>query len=216
MTLAPDAAAADGFRAPLFAELCERLGRSERRLLLELGALSAGTLELLHGYRCCLQVLVAAEALAALSGGGHSAEELDRQVADLLAPTLAEPVDAVFCWDLLDYLDPPLLAAFGRRLAAIVRPGGVAHALIHTTAAALPTRPSVYAALAADRLQCLGGDADGRQPPRYSPWDIEKHSANLRVERSVMLRNGMQEFLLRVEPQAAAPREIPALYRVRE
>jgi hypothetical protein len=205
--------ARQAFPAPLFRELTERLGREQRRVLLELGCLMPGTLALLEGFRCCLFVVDAGEVLEALSRESEEPDWFSEQVTAAF-PHIDEPVDAVFCWDLLNYLSPPVLGALGRELSRIVKPGGFAHALIHV-APTMPERPGRYSVESTEQLVCNGLGAVTRRSPRYTPWDLEKHCASLKLERSVMLRNGMQEYLLRIEPQGSGPREIPALYRSR-
>jgi hypothetical protein len=203
-----------GFRAPLFGELFARLECVDRRIFLELGPLTGGTLSLLRGFRSCLVVADAAEALASLSGESADPAWLDQRLAAVLPQTLDEPVDAVFCWDLLNHLSPPMLAALGRGLSRIVRPGGLAHALIQAGGVTMPERPARYTAISANELACRDPLAASRRPsPRYTPWDLEKHCGTLKVDRSVLLRNGMQEYLLRIESESSAPREIPSLYR---
>ena len=46
---------------------------------------------------------------------------------------------------------------------------------------------------------CLDHDPAVRKTPRYSYSDLEKHTVGLHVERSMLLRNGMQEYLLRMK-----------------
>ena len=60
-------------------------------------------------------------------------------------------------------------------------------------------------------MQLTQGPID-RSVPRYTPWDLEKHGRNFSVERSVMLRNRMQEYLLKLEAAPKAPREVKAVY----
>ncbi|RFA29174.1 hypothetical protein CAI21_10415 [Alkalilimnicola ehrlichii] len=189
------------------------MGCDQRRVFLELGSATAGTLAYLRGFRCCLAVADAAEELLRLGSEGPEVLTAQRLKA-LLPDGLDEPVDAVFCWDLLNYLSQPALAALGRLFSEIVRPDGLVHALVQTRDNTIPDRPGRYAAMGAETLFGEAGEsAATRAAPRYTPWDLEKYCGNLVVDRSVMLRNGMQEYLLRVTPDAAGPREIPALYR---
>lgn len=203
-----------GFSAPLFGELSARLGRPDRKVILELGTVTGGTLDLLRGFRCCLVVADAAEALASLSLENKDPTRLDERLAALLPQTLDEPADAVFCWELLNYLSPPVLTALGRALRRLVRPGGLVHALIRTGGATMPERPVRYTATSAGKLVWLNHPAASPRPsPRYTHWDLEKHLGILKVERSVLLRNGIQEYLLRIEAESTAPRQIRPLYR---
>ena len=204
------------FRAPLFREMTERLGRDRRRVILDLGPATGGTLGFLQFFRCRLVVADAADALDALSGSTEDPAVLAEQVRGMIPDTGPEPVDAVLCWDIFNYLSKPALSALGERLGEIVRPGGMIHALIDIGNPRISRFPARYAVAGEDELiQEITGPVD-RSAPRYTPWDLEKHGRNFSVERSVMLRNRMQEYLLRLQEAPTGPREVKALYRTAE
>ena len=156
-TLADPARAAhsggdEPFASPLFRDLARRFGQPGRRVILEPGSASAGTLALLQGTRCRLLVADAATALDELGRQAVEPGQL-RQYVDALIPDAGEEkIDTVLCWDLLNYLGPPLLAAFGARLAAIMAPNGLVHAYLHTAHATMPEHPQRYAAWGSERL----------------------------------------------------------------
>lgn len=175
-------------------------------MILDPGSISAGTLALLEGAHCRLIVADAALSLDALGGQTLGPDDLQRSVDELIPDAGAEKVDTVLCWDLLNYLSPPLLAAFARRLVAIMAPNGLVHAYIHTARTTMPKRPQRYTAHGTDRVLCLDSDEAERTAPRYSAWGLEKHGFCLRVERSVLLRSGMQEYLLRAGPERTGDR----------
>ena len=204
------------FRAPLFREMFERLGRDRRRVILDMGPATGGTLGFLQNFRCRLVIADAAEALDALSGSTEDPDLLREQVRALIPDTGPEPVDAVLCWDILNYLSKPALSALGQRLGEIVRPGGLIHALIDIGNPRMSRYPARYVVVGEDELtQEITGPLD-RSAPRYTPWDLEKHGRNFSVERSVMLRNRMQEYLLHQQEAPTSPREVKALYRTAE
>lgn len=203
------------FPSPLFRDVAARFNRTERRVILELGATSAGTLDLLEGKRCRLLVADAAPALCELSERPVKSDPLRQRLETLLFDAGEEKIDTVLCWDLLNYLSPPLLTALAARLSAIMAPEGVVHAYIHSAQTAMPSRPQRYSPLGADLVVRLGRDAADRTPPRYSAWDLEKHGIGLRVERSMLLRNGMQEYLMGMDPTRSGPRDVKALYETR-
>lgn len=204
------------FASPLFQEVATRIDRTTRRVILEPGPTSTGTLQLLQGKRCRLLVADAALALSALSEQTLSAGQLEQKLKMLIFDAGAEQVDTVLCWDLLNYLSPPLLTAFAARLIDIMTPTGVVHAYIHSAHATMPQHPQRYSAVGTDLVTRLDRDNAARKAPRYSAWDLEKHGIGLRVERSMLLRNGMQEYLLRADSTHAGPRDVKPLYRKRQ
>lgn len=207
---------ADGpFPSPLLREVTARFEADARHVILEPGAVSAGILDLLRGRRCRLLVADATEALCALSEAPPEPHDLTRRIETLLFDAGGEPIDTVLCWDLLNYLSPPILSAVATRLAAIMTPTGIIHAYIHSAHATMPRHPQRYTALEDGRVARVGHAPAERKAPRYSAWDLEKHAIGLRVERSMLLRNGLQEYLLRVDPTRSGPRDVKPIYRNR-
>jgi hypothetical protein len=168
-------------------------------VILEPGTISSGILLLLQGKRCRIVVANAAQALSVLSEKSQDFEFLLREVQKLIGDAGAEKVDTVLCWDLLNYLSLPLLKAFASHLAAIMAPAGVLHAYIHSADSKMAQYPQRFSVAGEDRVVRLDHNPAVRKTPRYSYSDLEKNTAGLRVERSMLLRNGMQEYLLRMK-----------------
>ncbi len=176
---------------------------------------TTGMLSLLEGKHCRLLVADAALPLSSLSERALDAESLVGKIDSLIIDAGVESIDAVLCWDLLNYLTPPLLKAFAARLTAIMTPTGIVHAYIHSAHATMPRHPQRYTPLGDDLMAPLDHDTATRKAPRYSTHDLEKHAIGLHAQRSVLLRNGMQEYLLKTDPSRSGPREVKALYRKR-
>lgn len=191
------------FSSPLFHKVVAQFDDTTRHVILELGSTSSGTLAMLQGKRCRLLVANTALALSALNEKSQDAESLSQEVATLIFDAGVEKVDTVFCWDLLNYLSLPLMKAFTTRLAAIMAPGGMVHAYIHSAYATMPQYPQRYSLQGDDRVLRLDRDPDVRKTPRYSFGDLEKYADGLHVDRSMLLRNGIQEYLLSVNQKRA-------------
>jgi hypothetical protein len=187
------------FSSPLFNEVVKQFGRATRHVILELDWVSSGVLDMLYGKRCRLLVSDATQAFYELNKQSQEKEILSQKVKSLVIDGGKEKIDTVLCWDLLNYLSPPLLKAFTTHLVTIMKPTGVVHGYIHSMQDVMPERPQHYQVLKdglvthADQAIALG------KAPRYSFWDLEKHATGLRVDRSMLLRNGIQEYLLRVD-----------------
>jgi hypothetical protein len=186
------------FSSPLFREVMAQFDGTTRHVILEPGSTSSGILALLHGKRCRIFVANAAKALSALSEKSQDAEFLSREVEALFISAGAEKVDTVLCWDLFNYLSLPLMKAFTAYLADIMTPSGVVHAYIHSADTNMAQHPQRFSVLGEDKVVRLDHDPAVRETPRYSYGELEKHAVDMHVERSVLLRNGMQEYLLRM------------------
>lgn len=182
--------------APLFRRLVESLSVEQRCVVLDLGSVRPEIVALLTPFRCRLEIADLADGLAALD------EEPDRDlrrkiVEQMLPPPRSEPTDLVLCWDLLNYLQRPAIATLMECIAARLRPGAFAHALIVYSGTTMPAKPSQFAPLADGRLiESVTTDAR-RTAPRYSPEDLGRCMRGYRSESAMLLRNGMQEFLFR-------------------
>lgn len=186
----------DSVRAPLFALALEPFEDERRRVVLDLGRARSGTIELFSGFRCRLDIADLPARLADLPDPDEAAE-VSRWLDELLPPAGGERVDLVLCWNLLNYLSPPLIEALGTRLAERAAPGARLHALIEYSAKQMPARPLSFAPEGEE----IGADppegADTITAPRYTPKALEKRLPGFSSERTMLLGNGMQEFLYR-------------------
>ena len=166
-------------------------------MILDLGPARTETVALFTQFRCRLEFADLADELGNLDAEPDPA--VLREKAEALLPERRqEPVDIVLCWDLLNYLQRPALTALMERIAARSRPGTSAHVLIVYSGTRMPAKPNRYAPLADGHLIELPTTTTDRAAPRYSPEDLRQWMRAYSVDSSMLLRNGMQEFLLRV------------------
>jgi hypothetical protein len=184
--------------APLFASLIERLQASDERcIVLDLGAARTETLALFGQLRARLDIVDLGESLDQFNGV-EEPEMLRERAERLLPPRRAEAAHVVLCWDLLNYLERPALAAVMTAVADRARRGAFAHALIAYSSSRMPLAPGCYVPLDAQRLVNVAPSRAERDSPRYSPEDLANCMHGYTVERARLLRNGMQEFLFRL------------------
>ncbi len=177
-----------------------RFDHTTRHVIFEPGSISPGILAQLQGRRCRLVVADAALALSKLGENSQEPQALFHQVEPLISHAGKEKIDIVLCWDLLNYLSLPLYTAFTTHLAAHMGPAGILHAYIHSAQTAMPQHPQRYRVLDQDLVVRLDHDPPMRKTPRYSYTDLDSQASGLRVARSMLLRNGIQEYLLCVDP----------------
>lgn len=91
-------------------------------MLLDLGRAQPGTLGFLSGFRCRLGIADVLQAIAELDPE-QSAAALDRAFLRLLPEDTFGGADLILCWQLLDYIEHPVLEALGRRLRALLGNG---------------------------------------------------------------------------------------------
>jgi hypothetical protein len=193
------APAPDPINAPLFRSLMERMDDGERWVVLDFGPAQTELIALLGRNRCRLDIADVADGLQELNAEPDPKLLLEK--AERLLPARGEdPTDLVLCWDLLNYLERPALAALMHRIKARTRPTTITHALIVYSAQRMPVRPGRYVPQEDQRLVNVGASQQQRDAPRYSPEDLAQCMPDYVPERGMLLRNGMQEFLFRFSP----------------
>lgn len=165
-------------------------------MVLDLGPARMETVALFSQFRCRLEFVDLGDSLDQLNGEADPL--LLRELVESLLPRRRQEVaDIVLCWDLLNYLQRPALKALMARVAARSRPGTLVHALIAYSEPRMPARPERCAALPDGRLIIKHTTGADCAAPRYTPEDLRHCLPDYSVESAMLLKNGMQEFLLR-------------------
>jgi hypothetical protein len=182
--------------APLFRGLMEHMQDDTRRVVLDLAPPRPETVATLSRFRCRLEMAGLAEELDSLNAAADP-DERRAALEALLPPRREEAIDVVLCWDLLNYLERPALSAMMGQVVQRLRPGSLVHALIAYSTPRMPARPARIVPAEDHRLHYLKLTAEEKASPRYSPDDLARCMPGLAVERAMLLKNGMQEFLFR-------------------
>ena len=183
--------------APLFKGVIEKLDPERRLIVLDLGPAQTQTIALFGHFRCRMDIADVAEDFDVLNVDPDPAT-LKERAQVVLPPPQDEPIDLVLCWDLLNYLEPPALVALTSAIAERARPGAFMHALIAYSESSMPVVPGRYVPLEDHRLHNLAPTLEERPARRYTPDDLKRHLPKCKIERAMLLANGMQEFLFRL------------------
>jgi hypothetical protein len=183
-------------RVPLFETVVAGMADDRRHVLIDCGPARSGMIDILTGYRCRLDVLDLPAQLDQLRSL-PAETDLGGWFERLLPATASEPADAIFCWNLLNYLAPAQIAAFLAVLTKRLKPGGQVHALIEYSSPRMPAAPGRMAPVAPTALLLEPVDAEQVDSPRYARGTLEKLMPGLKAERTMLLSNGMQEYLFR-------------------
>jgi len=189
--------ATEPLNAPLFHALMQRLEAGGRWVVLDLGAARADTIRTFSQFRCRLDIIDLADSLDGLHRETDP-RRLRQAVEIVLLPRGREATDIVLCWDLINYLKPPVLTAVMECIAARCKRGALAHGLVYYSSPRMPERPGCFVPATDHRLVNRVVPAAERSAPRYSPEDLARCMPRYTVERGRLLRNGMQEFLFRL------------------
>lgn len=114
-----------------------------------------------------------------------------------------ESLDAVLCWDVLDYLDKPAATVLAAKVVEWVKPGGVVLCFFNMVANPVPVYTR-YVIAGTEHLHYRTSPAAHPRRTVYQNRDIDRLFAGLYVSESFLLQHKVREVLLRKKAQAAA------------
>lgn len=197
MGQADQPSAPGALKAPLFGSLIGKLADEKRWVILDLGAAHSEIIGLFSQYRCSLDIADLPASLETLRQVDEP--ELLQALANKLIPRREdEKADLVLCWDLLNYLEPGAIDALMATVATRARPGALVHMLISFSSMHMPAQPCRYGVTGADQLVQYRVTTAEHHAPQYAPKTLEACLPAFDLERAMLLRNGMQEYLFRV------------------
>lgn len=132
-------------------------------------------------------------------------DDLDAQAGDVI-PMLTHALgrygargqDLLLLWDLPNYLHGDQLQALATTARRWLRPGGRLHILLASSQRWVAPRPAHFEIVPGWSGIVVEQGEPIREAPRFTPWQVEQAFQGFEIERSVLLRSGMQEYLLRL------------------
>ncbi len=107
-----------------------------------------------------------------------------------------ESLDAVLCWDVLDYLDKPAATILAGKIVEWVKPGGVVLCFFNMVTSPTPVYTR-YVIADTERLHYRTSPAAHPRRTVYQNRDIDRLFAGLHVSESFLLQHKVREVLLR-------------------
>jgi len=184
--------------SPALESLVERLERSAPPSILDLGPAVGSNVEFLSRFSGRLSIADLHGSLAADEGLAVRFHEQPVGVlADLLPPVGPDDPghDVVLAWDVFNYLNREQMDALGAHLARLTRPGAHLLALV-ATALEIPAEPVVFKIEDRNHLRYIVSGPRPRKSPRWAPSELGRSLAGFSVDRSYLLRHGVQEYLM--------------------
>ena len=183
---------------PVFASLMELMSEENKWVILDLGPARAANLDILSRFRCRLFIEDIHE-LASTLGGGDIADDNAALVNwfEQWAPGVSPgSLDVVIAWDIFNYLRPELCKTFIELLTPLLKPNAFIYLLVYSQRE-MSALPIAFKIISDDRLEYQPPTNATRPSPRFNQTDLRKYLPQFNVIKSVLLRNGMQEYLFK-------------------
>lgn len=183
---------------PVFASLIDVMSEELKWGILDLGPARAANLEILSRFRCRLFIEDVHE-LASTLGGGETADDKAALANwfEQWAPGVSPgSIDIVIAWDIFNYLNAELCKAFIDLLMPLLKPGAYIYFLVYSQKE-MSALPVPFKIISDDRLEYQPLTKATRPSPRFNQTDLKKYLPQFNVVKSVLLRNGIQEYLFK-------------------
>jgi hypothetical protein len=182
------------------ARVAEHLAREGKHQVLDLGSPLQHNLDFLAQFPARLYFEPLEDALAGLHAPALDAETDSAPLPQPFAGLFDYPAEIHFelilAWDLFDYLQPEHIGALRERLTNHLARDCLLFCLT-SNQAEIPAKPQRYRILAEDRLAHEPRSPDRIPGPRHRAMQIKDQLRGFDLERSILLQNGVQEYLFR-------------------
>jgi len=185
-----------GVQTPLLGRLFDAIKEDQRLVVIDFGTGSSAILEALQTHRVRLDAMAMAEQLAAWAGL-ETQEDRAGVLANYFKRFKLESADWVLCWGMLNYLDAPLMGQLTQQLLPHLKPQARIHALIEYSSSTMPATPARYQLSFDEGKAYLSMESSPTTiaSPRYTPKRLEGMLTGLKTENTILLSNGMQEYI---------------------
>jgi hypothetical protein len=181
-------------RSLAMATLFEEIRKRPKLQVLDLGSVVGSNVEFLSQYGCKLYI---EDLYAALSSAQRGEGEIvsPEFFAEFLSLPDDTRFDVVFAWDIFNYLQRKELAYLGLQLRRFCPPGALLFAQI-SILKQIPAQPYRYKIKDEQNLIYERRTPTERPSPRFAPAEVTGLLKGFRVDRSFLLKHGIQEYLL--------------------
>ena len=201
----PAASSPEVHRSLALAALFQEIRRDRKLQVLDLGSAVGSNVEFLSRYDCKLYIEDLYAALAARGPAVGEGEQAGPQFfADFLPLPDTVRLDVILAWDTFNYLSRRELSHLVDRLRRYCQPGTLIFSLI-SILKQIPAQPIRFRIVDEERLAYDLRTTALRPSPRYAPAELTEILSGFRVDRSYLLRHGIQEYLFVRDRDDAPP-----------
>jgi hypothetical protein len=182
---------------PVLASLINIMDHERKLVILDVGPARAANLEVLSKFRCRLLIEDIHELTSCWGEDTADNKAALMNWFEQWAPGVSpESIDVVIAWDIFNYLKPELCKTFIDLLAPLLKPSAYVYLLVYSQKE-MSALPIPFKIISDDRLEYQPTTKATRPSPRFNQTDLKKYLSDFSVVKSVLLRNGMQEYLFK-------------------
>ena len=183
-------------KAPGLELVAQQIAGSRRSDILDLGSPCRANVDYLSQFPCTLHIGDMARALA--DDPEMSAPEEERDVEGVIERLISYKddihFDAIFVWDLFDYLDVATIRAITRRVGHYCRTGTLLY-LTTSNGETIPDEPGRFTLMDEQHFRFERVGTDTRSGMKHSPRGLERIMPGFRLLHSFLLGHQMQDYL---------------------
>jgi hypothetical protein len=179
-------------------ELCQRLQSAVTCDILELGPVRGGNIAFWSRFSPSIYVADLRSNLPLPHVASEETEFVEPEWDRLLGLPAGRSYDVILAWDLLNYLELPVISSLVGYLRRFCRPGTILFALIFDQKQ-MPSAITVYHIADESHLRYVWASSETCACPRHQPRAISGAMTRFRTSNSFRLRNGVVEFLFEYE-----------------
>lgn len=175
--------------------LFKSIDTSQSARILDLGGACASNIKFYSAIskKFHFEDLSAAIAAQAQNKNGK-AEQVPSVLEEALTLRKNQVFDLIFCWDIVNYLNPTEISRLGEIISAH------AHAetkifLLLPVGREIARAPIRFKLIQHDRLDYEEGDGARTNSPRYNKTDLKKYWPKFKRSKSFLLKNGFEEHI---------------------
>jgi methyltransferase family protein len=185
------------------AALFQEIRKSRKLQVLDLGSAVGSNVEFLSQFGCKLYIEDLYAAISSRTPAGAGDTLGPAFFAEFLTLPDDTRFDVVLAWDLINYLQRKELANLAVQLRRYCRPGALLFALV-SILKQIPAQPIRFKIVDEKTLLYERRTPVDRPSPRFAPAEVTDLLRGFRVDRSFLLRHGIQEYLLMRETEGDA------------
>ncbi len=178
--------------------LCQKLQGVFTCNILELGPVRSGNIQFWSQFSPSIYVADLRSSLPLPVLPSEESEFVEPDWDHLLGLPKNQSYDVILAWDLLNYLDLPVVASLMKYLKRFCRPGTILFCLIFDQKE-MPEKITVYGIADESHLKYEYAGSEMWVCPRHQPHALAGVMTQFHTSESFRLRNGIAEYLFEYE-----------------